>query len=61
MKTPDSHQPERQIDTEAQDHAQETLYAVNHGGRERHPAQHQEKERPQPNRHQRAETPWQID
>lgn len=61
MNPPKKNPSERQIDTEAEDHAQETLYAVTHGGRELHPEQKENPAcRPDSSR-KNAEMPWQID
>jgi hypothetical protein len=51
---------ERQIDTEAEDHAEETRYAVEHGGREKHPHQKMQSDR-QPSSDHKPEPPWQLD
>lgn len=59
MNSPNFDQ-ERQIDTDAQDHGEETRYAVEHGGREKHPTQKEQLER-QPSTHRKADPPWQID
>ncbi|MGH8047823.1 MAG: hypothetical protein ACREKL_11295 [Chthoniobacterales bacterium] len=60
MKNPKTPQPEKQMDTEAEDFAQEVNYAVTHGGRELHPEQHEGKKRSKKEEH-RASEPWQID
>ena len=41
MKTPKKPKVEKQMNTEADDFAQEVNYAVTHGGRELHPEQQQ--------------------
>jgi hypothetical protein len=51
---------ERRIETDAKDHAEETRYAVEHGGREKHPEQKQHAER-QPSSGHKPEPPWQLD
>ena len=59
MKTPKTSSTEKQIDTEADDFAQEVNYAVTHGGRELHPEQHGSAQRSK--KSEQADTPWQID
>jgi hypothetical protein len=51
--------PKNFIDPEAEDHAEETRYAVTHHGRELHP---EKSEKKRSNKSQKqAEAPWQID
>ena len=59
MKAPKQGKPEAQIDTDAQDFAQEVNYAVAHGGREMHPEQHEKK--PRKKSKTASEEPWQLD
>jgi len=56
-KTPKT---EKQIDTEAEDFAQEVNYAVTHNGREMHPEQREAKKRSKKSGQQTSE-PWQVD
>jgi|GEM_PF-4112778 hypothetical protein len=51
--------PKNFIDPEAENHAEETRYAVMHAGRELHPEKSgdQRPEKPQ----KKADPPWQID
>jgi hypothetical protein len=58
MKSPKTPKPEKQIDTEADNFAQEVNYAVAHGGRELHPEQHDKRSG---KKHEQPSTPWQID
>jgi hypothetical protein len=58
MKSTQKPQMERQIDTEADDFAQEVKYAVTHKGRELHPEQHEHKKG---KKSEQPSTPWQID
>lgn len=51
--------PKNAIDPEAEDHAEETRYAVTHHGRELHPEKSASK---RPERKQKeVEQPWQFD
>lgn len=51
--------PKNFIDPEAEDHAEETRYAVMHHGRELHP---EKPERKRPAKSQKStQEPWQID
>jgi hypothetical protein len=58
MNSPDS--PRKDIETEAEDHAEETRYAIEHHGREKHPEQKQDPEQQQSSDHRPA-PPWQVD
>ena len=49
--------PKNAIDPEAEDHAEETRYAVTHHGRELHPEKTKRPERKQ----KEVEQPWQLD
>lgn len=49
--------PNGLIDTDAQDHAEETRYAVEHHGKELHP----EAKALKPKDKKDVETPWQVD
>jgi len=60
MKTPQTPKVEKQIDTDADDFAQEVNYAVTHGGRELHPEQRESKKHAKKEQHSGHE-PWQID
>lgn len=49
--------PKHEIESEAEDHAEETRYAVTHHGKELHP---QPKEKKSSSK-KHPETPWQVD
>ena len=49
--------PNGLIDTDAQDHGEETRYAVEHNGDELHPEANAQK----PKQERDLETPWQVD
>jgi len=59
MKSPKQQKSESQIDTEADDFAQEVRYAVAHSGREMHPEQHEKLRHSKKN--EQPATPWQVD
>lgn len=58
MKTP-LNVAKNEIETEAEDHAEETRYAVTHHGRELHPPKSMEGRTGRDTDH--PEKPWQID
>lgn len=54
--------PKNELETEAEDHAEETRYAVSHKGRELHPAGHKKsKPAKASSAKQDQDRPWQID